>query len=161
MDFKNIFAHLFSLTSTGGMQKIQFDTPKVKVTFEGQMFQLTLSVANFYVYQWISKKKKKNFVHLFSLTSTQVLVSCEKVFFFFFFFFFPYTSKVKVTVEGQMIKTDLARSTTSTFFNEYQNNLTHVFSLTSTSAMLKVCFDTPKVKVTVEGQMFKLTLSVA
>ena len=51
----------------------------------------------------------------------------------------------------------IVRSITSTFMNGFQNNFVRVF-LTSTSVMRKVCFNMPKVKVTVEDQMFKLTL---
>ena len=53
----------------------------------------------------------------------------------------------------------LVSSRTSTFINIFENDFAHLFSLTSTSVMQKVCFDMPK--VTVEGQMFKLTLSEA
>ena len=54
----------------------------------------------------------------------------------------------------------LVRSIISTFINGFQNDFSHLFSLTITSVMRKVCFDTPKVKVTVEGQIFELTLSL-
>ena len=37
----------------------------------------------------------------------------------------------------------------------FQNNFAHLFSLTITSVMQEVCFDMTKVKVTVEGQIFK------
>ena len=40
---------------------------------------------------------------------------------------------------------------------DFKNNFAFLFTLTSTSVMQKVCFD--MVKVTVEGLMFKLTLS--
>ena len=43
--FQNNFAHMFSLTSASVMQKVTFDKSKVKVTVEGQMFELTLSGA--------------------------------------------------------------------------------------------------------------------
>ena len=69
------------------------------------------------------------------------------------------TSKVKVTVEGQVFI--LVWSITSTFINGFQNNFAHVSPETNTSVMRKVCFDLHMVKVTVESQMIKMTLSRA
>ena len=43
----------------------------------------------------------------------------------------------------------------------FKKNFEHLFSLTSTSAMRKICFNMPKAKITAESQMFKLTLSGA
>ena len=55
----------------------------------------------------------------------------------------------------------LVESITSTFYQWISKTVCCSFSLTSTNVMQKDCFDTPKVKVTVEGQLFKLTLSGA
>ena len=64
--FQNDFVHLFSLKSTSVMWKVCYDTTKVKVTVEGQIFKWTLSGS---ICEWISK----NFAHLFSLTSASVM----------------------------------------------------------------------------------------
>ena len=69
--------------------------------------------------------------------------------------------KVKVTVEGQIFKLTFVQSINSTFMNGFQNNFAHLFSVTSTSVIQKVCFRRPKVKVTVEGQMFEFIVSGA
>ena len=50
------------------------------------------------------------------------------------------------------------RSISSTFKNKFQKKLHTRVPFNNSSVMRKVCFDTPKVKVTVEGQTIKLTL---
>ena len=47
------------------------------------------------------------------------------------------------------------------FFNSVRCEKSKKPPLISTSVMRKVCFGMPNVKVKVEGQMFKLTLSEA
>ena len=60
------------------------------------------------------------------------------------------TSKVNVTLQGQMIKV-LVRAVTFIFMDGIQNDLAQLFSLMSRSVMRKVCSDFSKVKVTLEG----------
>ena len=52
----------------------------------------------------------------------------------------------------------LVKSITSTFIMDF-THFTHLFFLTSTSIMQRVCFGMSNVKVRVKGQMFKVTLS--
>ena len=54
----------------------------------------------------------------------------------------------------------LGQSKTSTFITGFQTKFAHLFSLTSNHVKPRVCFDMPKVKVTVEGQMFILVWSI-
>ena len=67
------------------------------------------------------------------------------------------TPKVKVTVEDQMFI--LVRSTTSTFMKGFQKHFAQLFSLYYCHT--KSVFVTPKVNVTVAGQMTKSILSGA
>ena len=64
--------------------------------------------------------------------------------------------KVKVTVEGKIFKFTWQEHNLHIYQNiKKKKTFAHLLFLTSTSAMRKVCFNTPEVKVTVEGHMFK------
>ena len=65
--------------------------------------------------------------------------------------------KVKGAVESQMFLSEAEHLHLSM---DFKKNFAHLLSLTNTSVMQKV-FDTSKVKVTVDGQKIKFTISQA
>ena len=49
-------------------------------------------------------------------------------------------------------------STTSTIMDGFQNNLTQLFSIMCRCAICNICSGRPKIKVTLEGQIFVSTI---